>query len=244
MKRTIVVADLHGAYDEAMDLLEKVNVSSSDRVIFCGDLIDRGPHNDKCVDLAIQWESVEGNHEERHLWYVDHKTPESQMPPTHVATRRQLRPEHYEYFRKLPLYIRLPEVNAVVVHAGVYPGIPIEKQEASHLLHIQAICPPNKRSYWPSKAPEGYKFWTNFYAGAERVIFGHSVLTKPLLTDKICGVDTGAVFGNTLTAVILPEWQIVSVPSRSEGFKSPRGRGREGKPITTYPVMNDVSCYS
>ena len=42
--RTIVIGDLHGCYDEAIELLTKVGATSSDRVIFAGDLVDRGPN--------------------------------------------------------------------------------------------------------------------------------------------------------------------------------------------------------
>ena len=50
MSRTIVIGDLHGCYDEALELLDKVGATSSDRIIFTGDLVDRGP---KRRDLAV-----------------------------------------------------------------------------------------------------------------------------------------------------------------------------------------------
>jgi len=126
----------------------------------------------------------------------------------------------------------------VVVHAGVLPGIPIEKQPHHTLLHCQNIKPPGVKSYWPSKAPPDYHFWGNYWEGPERIIFGHTVLDKPLVTEYAVGIDTGCVFGHTLTAVILPEWKIVSVPARKEHFYS------KHRKITNYPVMADVRCYS
>jgi len=109
---------------------DKVALVKDDRVIFTGDLIDRGPSNDGCIVLARRIEQrqgsascVLGNHEEKHLSYINNRHyDESWMPPTHVATRKQLKPEHYDWMRRLPLTIRLPEHNAVIVHAGVFPG--------------------------------------------------------------------------------------------------------------------------
>lgn len=244
MKRTIVIGDLHGCWEEAQDLLDKVALTSEDRVIFVGDLVDRGPMPYQCVELAMQHESVLGNHEEKHLFHYTSKAP--YRSSSHIFTASKLEPKHFEYFKTLPLYIRLPEYNAVVVHAGAYPNIPIEAQSRLHLLHAQHIYPPDgtKRTFWPSKAPSHYKFWTNYWNGPETVIFGHSVLTKPLFspTDKkgdiptAVGIDTGVPFGLPLTALILPNWEIVQVPSRQ--------RRNDRKVVATYKIQNDVYAYS
>lgn len=236
MSRTIVIGDLHGCGDEALDLLDKCQATSSDRIIFVGDLVDRGPKRRECVELAMKHESVLGNHEEKHLTYA--KNPRIELKEDHAITHDALLPKHIAYFKTLPLYIRLPEYNAAVVHAGVFPGVALEDQDPGKLLHCQNILPPNTKSYWPSKAPDGYKHWVNYWQGPERIIFGHTVLTKPLVSNWAVGIDTGCVFGHTLTAVILPEWEIVSVPARDEHFYSRR------RSITTYPIFEDVYCYS
>jgi serine/threonine protein phosphatase 1 len=117
MNRTIVIGDLHGCFDEARALLDRLAVSENDRVIFAGDLVDRGPKPRECVELAMKWHAILGNHEEKHL--QQRKRKDEDLSPDHLATRRALSNEHYEYFAKLPLFIRLPEHGAVVVHAGV-----------------------------------------------------------------------------------------------------------------------------
>jgi serine/threonine protein phosphatase 1 len=234
-KRTIVIGDLHGCHDEALALLDKLAVSTADRVIFAGDLVDRGPKPLECVELAMRHECILGNHEERHL--QQRHRPDEKLSPDHLATRRALGPEHFAYFRTLPLFIRLPEFGAAVVHAGALPGVAIEQQEAHTLLHAQCVKPPSKKSYWPSKAPVDFTFWTNHWTGPERLIFGHSVLDQPLVTPFAVGIDTGAVFGRTLTAVVLPSWEIVSVPARM------RYAGGKGE-VASFPVHGAVSAYS
>ena len=236
LQRTIVLGDVHGCYDEALDLLEKCAVTKEDRVIFLGDLIDRGPKRWQCVELAMKHESILGNHEDKLLQYRRNRKME--MKPDHAKTWYELSPKHLDYFESLPLFIRIPESNAVLVHAGVLPDIPIENQLPGTLLHCQNILPPSIKSYWPSRSPPDHQFWGNFWKGPERVIFGHTVMNKPLVTEWAVGIDTGCVFGHSLTAVILPSWEIVSVPARAEHFYS---RHRE---IAKYPVMDDVLCYS
>lgn len=250
--RTIVIGDLQGCYQETLALLKKCGVTPSDRVIFTGDLVDRGPDSALCVELAMRREqtqgseaSILGNHEDRHLGYR-HQEAIGRDPkcviPTHIATRQQLKSEHYQYMSRMPLFIRLPEYGAAVVHAGVFPGRPLEAQRRDHLLHIQMINPPDQTSKWPSKAPGGWKFWTHYWDGPERIIFGHSVLDKPLITDKVAGIDGGGCFGRQLHALILPEWEIVSVACKTDHGKGSRGRGNER--IKKILVHGDVSTFS
>lgn len=234
MRRTIVIGDLHGCHDEAVELLSRLAVTSSDRVIFAGDLVDRGPKPRECVELAMQHECVLGNHEEKHL--NQRRRDREKLSPDHLRTRESLEDGHYNFFSSLPKVIRLPEFGAAVVHAGAFPGVPLEQQLDHHLLHIQHIQPPHPKSFWPSKAPQGYAFWTNHWKGPERIIFGHSVLDRPLVTEWAVGVDTGAVFGGGLTAVVLPEWKLVTLPSRD----SSGGRKRLAK----YDVGCGVKAFS
>jgi diadenosine tetraphosphatase ApaH/serine/threonine PP2A family protein phosphatase len=234
MNRTIIIGDLHGCHDEAEDLLAKLAVTATDRIIFAGDLVDRGPKPRECVALAMRHEAILGNHEEKHL--QQRRRPDDALHPDHARTRALLDEGCYAWMRGLPLYLRLPEANAVVVHAGVLPGRAIEEQLPHTLLHAQCVQPPSTKSHWPSKAPEGFTFWTNHWRGPERVIFGHTVLTRPLVTEHAVGIDTGCVFGGALTAVVLPSWELVSVPAREPH----RGPVR----VARYPITDDVACFS
>lgn len=234
MSRTIVIGDLHGCFDEAVTLLDRLQVTSSDRVIFAGDLVDRGPKPRECVELAMKYECVLGNHEEKHL--QQRTRAAEKLSRDHLETREALEDRHYEYFAKLPLFIRLPEFGAAVVHAGCFPNVPLERQSTHHLLHLQHINPPATKSFWPSKAPAGHRFWTNFWQGPERIIFGHSVLDRPLVTEWAVGLDTGAVFGRGLTALVLPEWKLVTVPTAD--FSGGR------KTVAAYDVQAGVKAFS
>jgi serine/threonine protein phosphatase 1 len=234
MKRTIVIGDLHGCFDAAVSLLDRLAVTESDRVIFAGDLVDRGPQPRQCVELAMQHECVLGNHEEKHL--QQRRRAAEALTPDHRATREALEEQHFTFFTSLPLFLRLPEYGAAVVHAGCFPGVPLEEQSTHHLLHLQHIAPPATKSYWPSKAPAGHRFWTNFWQGPERIVFGHTVLDRPLVTPWAVGLDTGAVFGHGLTALVLPDWELVTIST----VDLTGGR----KTLATYDVQAGVKTYS
>lgn len=234
MARTIVIGDLHGCADAATSLLDRLQVSASDRIIFVGDLVDRGPQPRESVELAMKYECVLGNHEEKHL--QQRRRVAEKLSPDHLTTRNALDDAHYAFFARLPHFIRLPEFGAAVVHAGCFPGVPLEQQSTHHLLHLQHINPPATKSFWPSKAPADHQFWTNFWEGPERIIFGHSVLDRPLVTKWAVGVDTGAVFGRGLTALVLPDWELVTLPTRDHSGGK--------KTLARYDVQDGVKAFS
>ena len=79
--RDFVVGDIHGCYELLMEQLRYVGFDkSNDRLFSVGDLIDRGPDSERCLDLLdMPWfYMVRGNHEEmmiaacqgeeRHWW--------------------------------------------------------------------------------------------------------------------------------------------------------------------------------
>jgi len=176
----------------------------------------------------MRHEAILGNHEEKHL-QQRHRADE-RLHPDHLETRRVLEPEHYAWMAGLPHFLRLPEHNAIVVHAGLLPHLPVERQAPYHLLHAQCIRPPAAKSYWPSKAPDGWTFWTHHWKGPERIIFGHTVFDAPLVTEYAVGIDTGCVYGRSLTAVVLPTWELVSF------------RAREGPAIDRPPAGRCEAC--
>ncbi|MFO0550185.1 MAG: metallophosphoesterase family protein [Polyangiaceae bacterium] len=231
---TFIIGDLHGCFEEALDLLDRAGLSAGDRIIFAGDLVDRGPKPRECVELAMQHECVLGNHEEKHL--QQRRRPAERCLPDHARTRSLLGEEHLDWFATLPVRIALPEHGAAVVHAGAYPGVPLPEQDPYHLLHIQCIRPPDRKSYWPSKAPPNYPFWARHWAGPETLIFGHTVLDKPYVGEHAIGVDTGCAHGGSLTGLLLPARKLVEVPSRQTAKKAGR--------VALFDILPGSRCYS
>lgn len=193
----------------------------------------------KSVYLARQHKGVQGNHDEKHVryWRQEQRGEKLEnLPDTHAHTRSQLDEEDYAYFDSLPHFIRLPQYNAAVVHAGVFPGRTLEEQNINHLIRIQYINPAiSEKSYWSIKRPvhskeneqeviydSSFKFWTHWWDGQERIIFGHSVLNKPLVTDRFVGLDGGCCFGEALWCLSLPDNIVHVMPSRQIQTERPK----------------------
>jgi predicted phosphodiesterase len=237
--RVLVVGDPHGCYDECVELLDQWQATSKDTIIFAGDMTDRGPESGKCVDLSKAHEGVLGNHDKKHLSYwlqILRGDKLEKVPDHHAKTMSQLNEDHYAYLESMPHFIRLPQYNSVVVHAGVFPGRTIEEQDLDHVLRIQYINPAvSTKSYWSIKRPvhskeneqevmydPSFKFWTHWWDGPERIIFGHSVLNKPLITDKFVGIDGGCCFGEELWAWDCTNDMLVALPSRQVRTERPK----------------------
>ena len=56
--------------------------------------------------------------------------------------------------------------------------------------------------------------WADRWAGPMSVIFGHDAARGLQVRDHAVGLDSGCVYGGNLTALLLPERRLVSVPAR------------------------------
>jgi diadenosine tetraphosphatase ApaH/serine/threonine PP2A family protein phosphatase len=206
MERTIVIGDVHGCYFELIALLDEIEVRRDDRLVFVGDLITKGPANREVVEFfrhRRNCESVLGNHE--HLLLQHYRGQTVKLKPTHRRAIEELGNDFGDFMElasKFPLYTDLSEF--VVVHAGIRPGRPIDKQKAEDLTQLRTLN---------GKRGEAGTPWFERYRGKKTVIFGHWVFNTPMVRKNAVGLDTGCVYGGALTAIILPERRLVSIPA-------------------------------
>jgi len=91
--KLIIIADVHGLLDELRQLIKLCNYSpKTDRLIFLGDLIDRGPCSIEVLRFVqeLHVESVMGNHEDWYVRYAKHKAKGS-IPPQMTAKTEQVK---------------------------------------------------------------------------------------------------------------------------------------------------------
>jgi hypothetical protein len=212
---TLVIGDVHGCADELEALLRAAGCTAQDEVVLVGDLVAKGP--DSRGVLAIVRElgarSVRGNHDEHLLRYhraiaAGQEPPE--LGPDHAAVARELDDSDWALLSSLPLWLRLPERRAIVVHAGLLPGIALEQQDPALLMNMRTIRPDGSAS---KRNDEG-ALWASLWPGPELVLFGHHASQGLQQHPHAIGLDTGCVYGGKLTACILPEQRLVSVPAR------------------------------
>ncbi|MGH7767763.1 MAG: metallophosphoesterase [Candidatus Binatia bacterium] len=208
-ERTIVIGDVHGCYFELMALLEEIRVRDTDRLIFVGDLIAKGPSSREVLEFIRQrrkCESVLGNHEHT-LLRLCSGDEDVEIDRGHLRAAAALANElglYMEQVSRFPPYLDLGDY--LVVHAGIRPGLPPEKQSLEDLTELRMLNGgrPGAGVAMP---------WYERYRGHKTVIFGHTVFATPLLKENAIGIDTGCVYGGSLTAVVLPERRLVSMPA-------------------------------
>jgi hypothetical protein len=111
MGRTIVVGDIHGCYDELMELLQKVSFGTADRVVAVGDLITKGPKNREVLDLFMRdarFRTVMGNHDLalRRKWNGEKVHLKASQKATHKELKKD-KETYLPFLNKLPFTIDL-----------------------------------------------------------------------------------------------------------------------------------------
>ncbi len=207
------IGDIHGCLNHLINLLNLVNPDlAQHQLVFVGDYVDRGPNSKGVVDYIIDLKKkynpeniicLMGNHERMFLDFLQGReemffllnggttTAVSYWGDQWERRERRLPDGHEHFFETLKLYYETEDF--IFVHGGLRPGLPLAAQKEEDLLWI-------RKEFIISKFDFG-----------RRVIFGHTPVRAPLLLPNKIGIDTGAVYGNKLTCVLLPEEKFFSV---------------------------------
>lgn len=227
-----VMADIHGQYGMLMDMLEKLELNSKDRLYILGDLTDRGPEP-VAVIRYLMGESkarlIRGNHDQMLIDYFAGKpgAKERWTRPNNggqatldalMTIPAQERHDIIDWLASLPLYLLHDEY--ILVHAGLrmrpHASLPdlLSQQELDDYIWI-------REDFYKQPAVEGHT-----------VIFGHTrtprlwgcndtntIWHDPIHKDKI-GIDCGAYAsksGGRLACLRLEDLAESYIESESRG---------------------------
>jgi serine/threonine protein phosphatase 1 len=207
-RRIFAVGDIHGHYEKLLSLISKLPWNrEKDLLVFLGDYIDRGKRSKDVVEYLMNLRKgggeikfLLGNHEQLLLDYYfsgsdrdlklwrsfgGWETIQSYTDGIGVLGKPSFLPStHLDFFIRLLPYYETEQY--IFVHAGLRDGVPLERQDPDDLLWI-------RRSFTESNHSFG-----------KTVVFGHTPMRSPYVSPHKIGIDTGAGYGNILTAVELP----------------------------------------
>jgi hypothetical protein len=218
---TIIIGDVHGCLDELKRLLAACGFRRGDPLVLVGDLVAKGPDSQGVVQLAREEgaRAVLGNHDDHLLRTRAVTRGEATPPPKGIRPERQrvadtMGAADWAYLESLPVLLRLgPEraggADTVVLHGGAAPGVPLEEQSRQQITNMRSIDDQGQ----PSKRIEG-RPWASVWRGPESIVFGHDAVRGLQEYPFAVGLDTGCVYGKRLTALIVPERRMISVPAR------------------------------
>lgn len=221
--RIYAIGDIHGRND----LLERLHarithdarsIAAGVRpvVVYLGDYVDRGLHSREVIDLLLdhplagfEAHYLKGNHDQQLLDFLavpasgvnwmryggdatlysyGVRFPKDQPREFHLKLMsdqlREVIPErHLAFFQALKLTHETGDY--LFVHAGIHPEKRLEDQSADDMLWI-------REEFLESDVDLG-----------RVVVHGHSVTDLPEVRENRIGVDTGAVFSNRLSCLVL-----------------------------------------
>jgi len=245
-----IIGDIHGCYDELCQLLEnlgyiidKENYSvvppPGRKVIFLGDLCDRGPKNVEVLRLVMGMVRdgvaycTSGNHDVKLL----RKLRGANVQLTHGLdkTVQELDAQDDTFAKEVETFLDglishyvFDSGKLVVAHAGL-----IEKYQGRGSGRIREFClygdttGETDEYGLPVRLP-----WANEYRGKAMVVYGHTPTPNVEAVNNTYCIDTGCVFGGKLTALRYPEKEIVQVDAAMEYYAP-------AKPFLDKPLAND-----
>lgn len=257
-----VIGDVHGCREELETLLGRLGyVTTRDdegrsvdaahpdgrRVVFVGDLVDRGPDTAGVLRFAMGMVAggnalcVSGNHEAKLARALGRRD----VKPTHglQETLDQLAGEEESFVREvrqfcdgLVAHYVLDDGKLVVAHAGLkekYHG------RASSRVRAFALYGDTSGETDEFGLPVRYP-WADDYRGQATVLYGHTPVPETEWVNNTMCLDTGCVFGGSLTALRYPEREVVSVPAAAtyyEPVRPPAPPERDPEVLTLTDVL-------
>jgi protein phosphatase len=238
------IGDVHGCASELEELLAKLGYAREEgaaftdsafihpagrKAVFVGDLADRGPRVVDCFKIVMAMERagsalcVPGNHDDKLKKYLDGKkvTVNHGLQVT-VDDLAEQSPEFVQELRdwldaRVSHYL-LAGGALVVAHAGLK-----ESMQGRAAGAVRSFClygeTTGETDEWG--LPERVD-WARQYKGKAAVVYGHTPVPRAVWLNNTINLDTGCVFGGSLTAMRYPEREIVAVHAHRAYAESAR----------------------
>lgn len=223
-----IVGDVHGCLTELKKLLTKLGWSlepelihpEGRKLVFVGDLVDRGPDSVGVLKLVMQAVKdgraicVPGNHDSKLARAL--KGAKVTLGHGLAETLAQLNEESEEFRKEVQEFIEglvshavMDEGRLCVAHAGLR-----EEMQGRGSRAVRDFCLYGETTGEIDEfgLPVRYE-WAKNYRGKTMVVYGHTPVPEPEWINGTVDIDTGCCFGGSLTALRYPERELVSVPS-------------------------------
>ncbi|QDV64241.1 metallophosphoesterase family protein [Crateriforma conspicua] len=251
--RRLVIGDIHGCGKALRTLIESIDPTSDDEIVFLGDYVDRGPNSRDVVDQILELQNrcrvvtLRGNHEimmlgvlcggcDPAVWLASggkstlasYGGSLSRVPSAHVQFFQQLRP-FYE------------TADRIFVHAGYEHDVsPAMTDDAvMYWNHLTNVPPPHhsgKRVYvGHTPQPHGNVLDLGHIICLDTYCFGGGYLTA-------MDVDTSEIIQADRHGHLRRDRQIVLFEWIKQRWKSYRERRsqRNDEDVLTQPAAQDV----
>ena len=241
-----IIGDIHGCAEELETLLRtlgygvawaeregerlpSVTAPEGRKVVFVGDLVDRGPRTPDVLRIAMHMVdtgtayAVMGNHDRKLMRWLDGRN----VQITHGLQQSidQLSTESADFKQRAKVFLDamrshywLDNGKLAVAHAGL-------KEEmigrGSGAVREFALFGDTTGEMDEFGLPVR-RDWAAEYRGKTSIIYGHVATSEAQWVNNTICVDTGCVYGGRLTAMRWPERELVSVPAAKVYYEPSR----------------------
>jgi protein phosphatase len=234
-----VIGDVHGCLGELIELMttlgyqverneKEFSVVPPDgrRLVFVGDLVDRGPATPDVLRLVMTMTAanqaicVPGNHDMKLMKAL--KGRNVQLTHGLAESIEQLAREPEEFREQVAKFLDglvshyvFDDGKLVVAHAGMKESM---QGRGSGKVRDFALYGETTGETDEFGLPVRYN-WSSDYRGKALVVYGHTPTPDPLWLNNTVNIDTGCVFGGRLTALRYPERETITVPAKATYYE-------------------------
>lgn len=227
MQKYDIVGDVHGCDDELDELLQLLGYRDDlhpdgRKLIFVGDLGDRGPKIDQVFQRVLRMHSLDsalaviGNHDDKLLRWLKGNPVKIAHGLRNTIDAIERQGEEFKQ-QVLELLVSLPykfeDGPLLVIHGAAKAGVGA-KEERQLALYGEVL------GRTEDDMPLRGEAWAQDYSGPHSVVVrGHDPVENVTCTiskggARIYNLDTGCVFGGFLSALRYPELETVQVKAR------------------------------
>tara|TARA_R110002124_G_scaffold98883_2_gene244529 strand:+ start:115 stop:843 length:729 start_codon:yes stop_codon:yes gene_type:complete len=217
--RTFAIGDIHGGLKALIQVLNQLEITEKDTLIFMGDYVDGWSESAQVVDFLIHLSKkincifIKGNHD---VWCENWLKDQSDVNPTwylhggketidsYEGFTIDKKNEHLNFFENLKMY-HLDTENRLFLHAGFTSMHGVERETYPHkfctdrTLWEMALAMDKEIEKSSSNYPRRLQHYNEIYIGHTPTT--NYSITTPMHAINIWNVDTGAAFKGKITAL-------------------------------------------
>ncbi|QOD60387.1 serine/threonine protein phosphatase [Polaribacter haliotis] len=239
--RTFAIGDIHGGLKALLQVLNKIEVTEKDNLIFVGDYVDGWSESAQVIEFLINLSEkincifIKGNHD---IWCENWLKKDEVNPTWYIHGGKETmesydgfsaedKKQHLTFFENLPLY-HLDDKNRLFLHAGFTSMHGVEKEIFKENFYFD-------RTLWEMALAVNHKmdkdsiFYPKRIQHYKEIYIGHTPTTnfgesEPMNALNIWNIDTGAAFKGKVSAMNIDTKEFVQSDNLPDLYPDEKGR--------------------
>lgn len=218
MKRTLVIGDIHGGLKALLELMQKVALHPTDKLIFLGDYVDGWSQSAQTIDYLMELNKtndcifIRGNHDAWAQEWLNGKYPDAtwlrhggrETMESYKNYSQALKSLHLIFFENLQNYY-IDSQNRLFIHAGFSSMHgPVKEMYTSNFSWDRTLW--EMALVMDKSISKSSKLYPKRLLLFKEIYIGHTPTTNyniqiPMYACNVCNADTGAAFLGKISAI-------------------------------------------